>query len=234
MWGGGFSASKLKPQLKMAVQRFQISSNKKSALLKQQKREIAQLLAASPPKEEEARIRTESLIREDNTIEAYEILKLSCELLVERLKLITSQKTCPADLVPTIQTLIWASNRVDISEMNEIRKQFKAKYGKQFYEDAMNNTDNVLNERVFVKLSVQPPSSGLVQAYLEKIAEEFEVDWEPKNPVTKRNAAEPTPPPNGFSVPPAPGSGLQPDIMYTSDVRYDDGRGGGDGGGGGG
>lgn len=189
-------------------------------MLKQQKREIANLISASPPKVEEAHIRTETLIREDNTIEAYEILKLSCELLVERLKLISSTKTCPADLVSTIQTLIWASARVDIAEFTDISKQFKTKYGKQFYEDAMNNTDNVLNERVFVKLSVQPPSAGLVQAYLEKIAQEFEVDWAPVD--NKYDASRPVPPPTGYSIPAASGSGLG-GVVYASDARYANG-----------
>ena len=66
---GGYKASKLKPQLKMAVTRFQMSANKKSAITKQQIREIAMLLADNPPKEEKARIKAEALIRDDNTVE---------------------------------------------------------------------------------------------------------------------------------------------------------------------
>ena len=66
---GGYKASKLKPQLKMAVTRFQIAANKKSALMKQQIREIAKMLAEDPPKEEKARIKSEALIRDDNTVE---------------------------------------------------------------------------------------------------------------------------------------------------------------------
>ena len=52
-------------ELKMAVHRFQMASNKKSALLKQQMREVAVLLAEDPPKEEKARIKAEALIRDD-------------------------------------------------------------------------------------------------------------------------------------------------------------------------
>lgn len=66
--------------------------------MKQQMREIAKLLAEDPPKEEKARIRAEALIRDDGTIEAYEILQLSCELICERIKLITASKFCPEDL----------------------------------------------------------------------------------------------------------------------------------------
>ena len=61
----GFNSNKLKPQLKMAVHRFQMASNKKSALLKQNMREVAVLLAEDPRKEEKARIKAEALIRDD-------------------------------------------------------------------------------------------------------------------------------------------------------------------------
>lgn len=49
----------------MAVHRFQMASNKKGALLKQNMRQVAVLLAEDPPKEEKARIKAEALIRDD-------------------------------------------------------------------------------------------------------------------------------------------------------------------------
>ncbi|EED86570.1 predicted protein, partial [Thalassiosira pseudonana CCMP1335] len=174
---GGYKAAKLKPQLKMAVTRFSIASNKKSALMKQQIREIAILLADQPPKEEKARIKAEALIRDDNTVEAYEILQLTCELLSERIHLISHSKECPPDLISSISTLIWASTIVDIPELVIIRQQFRYKFGKEFDDEAMQNVGGVINERVAAKLSVQPPSAYLVQTYLEKIADEHEVQW---------------------------------------------------------
>jgi len=205
---GGYSESKLKPTLKMAVSRFNMASNKKTALMKQQMREIAKLLGEDPPKEEKARIRAEALIRDDGTIEAYEILQLSCELICERIKLISSTKTCPEDLVSTISTLVWASTRVDIKELVDIRKQFKSKYGKKFDTAALNNEGGILNERIVAKLSVQPPTAFLVQTYLEKIADQFQVDWKPVNKLTPDTMAAPMAAPIGYSVQIAPGTGL--------------------------
>lgn len=193
----------------MATSRIQIASNKKSALLKQSMREIALMLAEDPPKEEKAKIRAEALIRDDNMIEAYEILQLECELLHERMKLIEySNKTCPSDLIPVVSTLMWASHRVDIPELALIRKQFRAKYGKQFEENAMGNVDGVLNERVVTKLSIDPPAAYLVQTYLERICEQHEVDWKPKVSLTASEMAEPMAAPVGYSVPLARGTGL--------------------------
>lgn len=192
----------------MAVHRFQMASNKKSALLKQSMREVAILLAEDPPKEEKARIKAEALIRDDYMIEAYDILSLTCELLSERLKLISFSKECPPDLVSSVATLIYAAPRVDIPELLEIRKQFRAKYGKKFDEDAMRNVGGILNERVLTKLSVHPPAAYLVQTYLERSCEKYEVKWSPTRPLTADKMGEPMAPPIGFSVPVARGTGL--------------------------
>jgi len=207
-FSSGFKEAKLKPQLKMAVHRFQISANKKSAILKQQMREIAVMLAENPPREEKAKIRAEGLIREDNAVEAYEILQLSCELLAERIKLIGSTKACPPDLVSSISTIVWAADRVDIPELSTAKKQFKAKFGKKFEENAMNNVGGILNERVVSKLSLEPPAAYLVQVYLERICEQYEVDWKPKNPLKPDELAEPMVAPVGYSVQYAGASGL--------------------------
>ncbi|KAL3924328.1 MAG: hypothetical protein SGILL_001111 [Bacillariaceae sp.] len=185
-----------------------MASNKKSALLKQNMREVAVLLAEDPPKEEKARIKAEALIRDDYMIEAYDILSLNCELLAERIKLIQHTKECPADLISCISTLIYASPRVDVPELTVIRKQFKAKYGKQFEENAMNNVGGILNERVVTKLSVEPPAAFLVQTYLEQICEKYEVEWSPTYRLSANEMGEPMKPPVGESVPIGRGTGL--------------------------
>jgi len=217
MFGGGFQKDKLRPNLKMAVSRFEITVNKKSALMKQQMREIAKLLNEKPPKEEKARIRAEALIRDDGTIEAYEILQLSCELLSERIKLISSEKNCPDDLKGTIATLIWASQRVEIPELLVITKQFKSKYGKKFVQDSLENKDGICNERIMARLSFQPPSAFLVHTYLEKIADQFDVDWKPEKPLTADEMSASMAAPTGTSVPVARGSGLAPSQAYPVD-----------------
>lgn len=171
-------------------------------------REIAVLLAEKPPKEEKARIKAEALIRDDNLLEAYEILQLECELLHERIKLLASMKNCPDDLVPVVSTLMYASQRVDIPELTLIRKQFRAKYGKVFEERAMNNADCILNQRVVDKLGVEPPPAYMVQSYLEKIAEHHKVQWEPKQMLTDDRLEQPMEIPTGYSVGVGQGTGF--------------------------
>lgn len=66
----------------MAVQRLRILQEKKEALAKQARREIATLLEKN--KVETARIKVESMINEDIHIELLELLELYCELLLAR------------------------------------------------------------------------------------------------------------------------------------------------------
>lgn len=194
-----------------------MASNKKSALLKQNMREIAILLAEEPPKEEKARIKVESLIRDDYMIEAYDILSLNCELLSERIKLLQLTKGCPPDLIGCISTLMYAAPRVDgIPEMATIRNQFISKYGKQFDDNAMSNKGGVLNERVVTKLSIQPPAAYLVQTYLEQIADKFEVNWSTNYKLSADQMGEPMAPPTGYSVPIGNGTGLGPKFRAHS------------------
>jgi vacuolar protein sorting-associated protein IST1 len=121
----------------MANSRIQLTNNKKSAAVKHKKREIATLLGEK--KDEKARIKVEHVIREDFLIEAYELLELLCELVFERVKYIASCKECPPDLVEAVSSLIWAATRVEIAEMEQIKKQLIKKFGSKFASDAENN-----------------------------------------------------------------------------------------------
>eukprot|EP00804_Cyclotella_cryptica_P022938 CCRYP_018757-RA/>CCRYP_018757-RA protein AED:0.24 eAED:0.24 QI:282/-1/0/1/-1/0/1/0/434 len=208
-----YDPTKLKDDLKMAIRRLERKS-KISAPTKRQIREIATLLAETPPKEEKARFKAEALIRDDNTVEACERLAYTCKLLNERITLISHSRDCPPDLISSVSTLIWASGVVDVEELIEIRKQFRYKWGKDFEMDAMQNVGGVIDERVAAKLSVQPPSADLIQMYLERIAEEHQVQW-PRQVLTAENMAEPTVPPLGYSMLGA-ASGLNPREYHVS------------------
>lgn len=108
--------------------------------------------------------------REDATIEAYGILELICDLLHERARLIAAEKECPEDIKSAVHTLIWATNRADITELHEVKKQFQKKWGKEFIERAEKDEDRLVNERVAHKLSVRPPSAAIVEKYMQEIA----------------------------------------------------------------
>ena len=203
----------------MATHRIKIVINKKKVLIQTAKKEIANLLVEG--KEEKACIRAESLIREDFTIEALEILDMLCDLCHERVRYISSNEDCPADIKQAVCSLIYAANKIDVKELGEVKSQFSWKYGSKFIKAAEENEDQVVNERIVKKLSVDPPSAFMVQGYLIDLSQEYELRWTPKTLLEDPNSS-PMQPPSGFSIPMAPGSGL--DGVYKrseSEVRQE-------------
>lgn len=200
----GYDERKLKPNLKMASGRIGIVGNKRSTQAKMSKREVAKLLEKG--NDEMAMIRVEHLIRDDFTVEAYNVIQLLCELLHERVKYLSSTPECPADLRQAVVTLIWASTRVDIAELKEVRNQFKKKFGKEFVEEAESDNNVYLNARVKDKLSVLPPPRSLVRDYMRQIAIENRIEWDDSNfPMEDTYSTGPV----GYSQAMAPASGLE-------------------------
>ncbi|TDH66330.1 hypothetical protein CCR75_006811 [Bremia lactucae] len=209
----GFNVNKLKPNLMMAVHRIGIVKNKKANAALAQRQEVARLLMDG--KEEKARIRVEGIIRDDFTIEAYEILELLCELLAERANLIKTEPDCPYEMREAVCTIIWAASRTEIPEFAEVKKQLTKKYGQDFKAAAIRNLDGCVNERVILKLSVQPPSAYLVVNYMKEIAKKYKVNWE-HDDTEVTDPLAPIPAPTGVTVMNAAVSGSDFAALYKS------------------
>ena len=66
-------------------------------------------------------------MREDFTVEAYDIVSLLCELVLERMMLLASENECPFDMREAVSTLIYAANRTEIPELAKVKDQFTRK-----------------------------------------------------------------------------------------------------------
>lgn len=166
--------ARLKVHLKMSVTRLRNMQQKKTALAKANRRDLAGLL--SQGKDASARIRVENIIREDINVELLEILELYCELLLARIGLLESRE-CDPGLEEPIKSLMYSAHRSEVKELVTLRQMFTHKYGKQFEADALDNVDEKVNAKVIAKLSVQPPPQDLVTRYLKEIARTYHVPW---------------------------------------------------------
>lgn len=176
-----FKPAKCKTSLKLASSRIKLLKNKREAQVKQLKRELAQLLESG--QDQTARIRVEHVVREEKTMAAYDLLEIYCELIVARLPIIESQKNCPIDLKEAICSAIFASPRcADIPELMDVRKHFTAKYGKDFVSAAVELRPDCGVSRLLVeKLSVKAPDGPTKIKILTAIAEEHNINWDPKS-----------------------------------------------------
>ncbi|XP_010433096.1 PREDICTED: uncharacterized protein LOC104717250 [Camelina sativa] len=176
-----FKPAKCKTALQMAASRLKILKNKKDTQIKQLRRELALLLESGQT--QTAQIRVEHVVREEKTVAAYELVGIYCELLVARLGVIDSQKTCPNDLKEAVASVLYASQRLtDVSEFSDIVKQFSAKYGKDFVSAAIGlQPDSGVSRLLVDKLSVKAPDGPTKIKILTEIAAQHNVTWEPES-----------------------------------------------------
>jgi hypothetical protein len=79
-----------------------------------------------------ARINVEAVIGMENKKLALERIAAMCEVVLGRIDLIASEKECPADMLVSVRTLMWAAKRSGIDELPEVARQFSLKYGDVF------------------------------------------------------------------------------------------------------
>merc|ERR1712157_175259 len=87
-------------------------------------------------------IKTEEIINEEKLMEAYEILRLDCEILIDNMTLIKNSQSCPTELLFYISRILYGSNRINnttVPELNKIRNLFLVKYGQQCIDSVETN-----------------------------------------------------------------------------------------------
>jgi len=176
--GKGYSKDTLKVKSKMASNRIKMKLKKKENELNLAKKNIAVLLHNN--KTQSARIKVEGIIREENTMKVMEWLEMMCDLVFQRVNLITNEKRPPEDLMETMCSILYCSERIEIPELMEISKQFGGKYGKDWIKHNAENRSGNVAPKIIQALSSKPPSMEAVQKKLVEIATENDVEWDPE------------------------------------------------------
>ncbi|KAG5418124.1 IST1 [Candida metapsilosis] len=166
---------RFKTNLKMAISKLKFTQEKKVALTKQQRRQLAELLKAG--KESSAKIRVENIIRDDIYIELLEYLELYCELLLARLNMILDRPTCDSSLLEAVCSLIYSAQSTDLKELCSIRDILIYKYGTEFGKEALENKEGIVPDKIVRRCGIEPPSEDLVNMYLVEIALAYSVPY---------------------------------------------------------
>lgn len=169
---------RLKTSLKMAISKLKFIQDKKTALTKQQRRQLADLLKQG--KETSAKIRVENIIRDDIYIEILEFLELYCELLLARISIIldTSRTGVDPSLKEAILSIIYASPHTELKELSGIKDIFLYKYGHEFGRAVLDNEDeSYVPSKIVKRCQVDPPPETLVDLYLCEIAKAYEAPY---------------------------------------------------------
>ncbi|KAN0100225.1 Regulator of Vps4 activity in the MVB pathway domain containing protein [Tylopilus felleus] len=171
-----WSSAKAKVQLKLSVQRLRTVQQKREALAKSSRRDIA--LSLEKGKIESARIKVEAVINEDINLELLELLELYCELLIARFGLLDLNTREPDQGIKEgVCAIIYAAHRTEVKELHVLRELLLQKFGREFTAAVMENRGACVSDRVVKKLVVEPASAQLVDGYLAEISKAYGVQW---------------------------------------------------------
>lgn len=179
MFSSDANYSKLKTNLRLALNRLKLLEKKKTELAQKARKEIADMVAAG--KSERAKIRVEHIIREDYFVEALEIVEMFCDALLSRFGLLQQSKILDSSLQESVSSLLWVAPHIqaDVSEMKVISDQLTQKFGKKYTETCRSENMDTVSEKLKHKLSLRPPPKILVEKYLIEISKNYNVPYEP-------------------------------------------------------
>ncbi len=82
-------------------------------------------------------------------------------------------RACDEFILEQARSVIYASTRMDVPELQKVRDLLIAKYTKSIHPDR----EIGVYPRLVLKLSMSCPERGLCEKYLEAIADNFGVEW---------------------------------------------------------
>ena len=116
--------------------------------------------------------RMESYLKDENYISALLILKNIFDNIKVKSALMVSSKECPVSLRPPLDSIIYASTRLKLEELNDLIDKIKQMYGENYINKAKNNEDEIVNQNLVTKLNGGNISKETVKERLSKFIKE--------------------------------------------------------------
>ena len=170
------TAMEIKTYIMVIQNKLTLYRNKKIASIKQKKFEIGKCLKENNL--DVAKAKMDTIIREEDMITVYDILGPLCEILKERVTYIISNSECPPDLRAQLDSVIYASTRVEVDELHILRDLIMRRYGQNYIMKADSNADKLVNVNLVEKLRIKPASDVFVTIRLKQLCKEQKIPFE--------------------------------------------------------
>ncbi|MCL7039575.1 hypothetical protein MKW94_003469, partial [Papaver nudicaule] len=133
---GWRKASTCKRLIKRVQCRIKLLRNKRDSMIRHLREDILQLLKNG--QDHTAFARVGQLSKDQNIVDAYELLDHFCEFIMINLPYIRQNRDCPNDINEAASSLLYASARCgDLPELPRLRKLFGDRYGNRFANAAV-------------------------------------------------------------------------------------------------
>lgn len=164
------SPAELKTLIMVGKTKLNLEKNKKRHDLKKHTEEIIDLIGEN--KIDIVRLKIELILYKENFIAASDILSNIFDSIKERVTYISKSKKCPDDLEGALQTLVYASTRLELDDFHQFREKISILYGQEFIEDAGKNKRGFVNPKIFKLLGDFHFPQPVVNQRLIQIAKE--------------------------------------------------------------
>ena len=153
--------------LKIAFEKCNLNCSKKKHSINIKQNEIVDCLRKN--NSNLAMAKMENILKDENEIAIYESLKPFLEILKEKTIFIISNDQCPSEIKNILDTVLYASIRVEIDELKSFREEMIKKYGNEFVTKAEKNMDKSVNEDLVEKLQPKIFKEELIKLRLKQL-----------------------------------------------------------------
>ena len=166
----------IKTYIMVCQNKLSLFRNKKVFENKKKKDEI--VVALKQNNIDIAKAKMENILRNEDMITVYDILSPMCEILKEKVTYIYEQSEVPPEIRSQLDTLIYASSRIELDDLFTLRTLIGKKFGQLYLQKADANTDNLVNVNVVEKLMIKPPSQAFLNIRLKQLCREKQIKFD--------------------------------------------------------
>ena len=170
------TAMEIKTYIMVGQYKLTLFRNKRVNVIKQKRQEIGKCLKENNL--DVAKAKMDTLIKDEDIITCYDILGPICEILKEKVTYLLSSKECPPDLRAPLDTLMYASSRLEIEEFHKLKNLVTLKYGSMYISKAESNADGLVNVNLIEKLKVKPAAEAFINIRLKQLCKEDKINFE--------------------------------------------------------
>jgi len=213
------SASELQTYVMIIQAKLTQGRNKKVLEISKKRKEIIELLKEKGL--ELAKAKMETILQEEDNITVYDILGTLLEKIKEKCSYLLYYEKCPEDMRATLDTIIYASCRLEIDELHTFRKNRGIRYGEFYIQDASSNKSQLCNINVVEKLRVKVPAEQVVVSRLKQLCKECEIDYVfPQEIQPMTNMIDPFTFGNNYN----PNVGYPPNLNFNQPMNFNPGN----------
>ena len=176
---------KLRTLIDLSKNKCKEERDKKIEMINKNKFEILKYIKENDMKS--ANNKTDTLIKDENYVAVYDILDPIFDLIKTKRNYIISTTECPEDLRYYLDSLLYATIRLDIDELMTFKEKITKIYGPYYIEKAINDEDKKVNKDLVEKLKITNFSEEVIKERQNQLLSEYQSKEQYLNNITTEN-----------------------------------------------